>query len=282
MRYETLTRHQIHPRLPETATPISLRIYTTDDLSLLADDGRRWAVLILPGGAYQLTSPNEGERMAFAFLNAGVQAFVLDYSVAPDRYPSALLEAAAALHYIRHHASDYGVDPRRIAVCGFSAGGHLAGCLSNLYGVPEISGALGLTPEDIRPDASILCYPVLTALPGRRHEGSFENLLGTGAEVPAFLSLENSVSKDNPPTFLWTTQTDLSVPCDSTLLYAAALREKGVPFEVHIYANGPHGMVLGTRETAGEAAKHDPHVASWHPLCIDWLHALEESEHGST
>lgn len=276
MRCEVLTRTQLHPLLPKTATPIRLRTYVQDRLSLLSDDGRRWAVLILPGGGYGLTSPNEGERVALAFLAAGVPAFVLDYSVAPDRYPSALLEAAAALHFIRSHAPDYGADPHRVAVCGFSAGGHLAGCLSNLHGSPEVGGAVGLSPHEIRPDAAIFCYSVLTAQPGRCHPGSFENLLGPGAEVPPFLSLERSVTEHNPPSFLWCTATDPSVPCDSTLLYAAALREKGVPFEAHIYAKGPHAMILGTRETAGDESKLDAHVATWHSLCLEWLHSLEE------
>ncbi len=275
MRYEVLTRTQIHPLLPETATPIRLRAYVQDRLDLLSDDGRRWAVLILPGGGYGLTSPNEGERVALSFLAAGIPAFVLDYSVAPVRYPSALLEAAAALSFIRRHAAGYGVDPHRIAVCGFSAGGHLAGCLSNLHGCPDAWAPLGLSPQEIRPDAAIFCYSVLTAQPGRCHPGSFENLLGPGAEVPPFLSLEQSVTQHNPPSFLWCTGTDPSVPCDSTLLYAAALREKGIPFELHLYARGPHAMILGTRETAGDASKQDPHVSTWHPLCLEWLRSLE-------
>lgn len=274
MDYRVLSRRDIHPRLPETATPVRLRVYAQDKLSLLSDDGCRWAVLILPGGGYQVTSPNEGERVALAFLAAGIQAFVLDYSVAPDRYPNALLEAAAALSFIRANADQYGVSPHRVAVCGFSAGGHLAGCLSSELHTPVVDAALGLSFADVRPDATLLCYPVLTAQPGRCHEGSFQNLLGPEAEVPQHFSLENSVTQCNPPTFLWCTQTDPSVPCDSTLLYALALREKQVPFEAHIYGKGPHAMILGTHETAGDQSKIDSRVATWLPLCVDWLHSL--------
>src|SRR5699024_9614689 len=113
-----------------------------------------WAVLILPGGGYQVTAPGEGEPVALAFLAAGVQGFVLEYSVAPACWPQAFLEACAAMDFLRRNRDKYGVD--RLAVCGFSAGGHLAGCVANLWDSPLAAGELGLTPDQVRPDGAIL------------------------------------------------------------------------------------------------------------------------------
>ncbi|MEG1875895.1 MAG: alpha/beta hydrolase, partial [Angelakisella sp.] len=163
MLHEIFSREEISHALPGSATALRLTSYARPRSGLLGDDGDRWAVLILPGGGYELTSPTEGEPVALAFVAAGVQAFVLDYSVAPDVWPQAFLETAAAVAFLRKRAERYGFSPDKIAVCGFSAGGHLAGSLANLWQHAVIGQVLGVSPRQVRPDAAILCYPVISA-----------------------------------------------------------------------------------------------------------------------
>ena len=263
------------PRLPAGRSGTRLRIYARPDRGMLAGDGRRWAVIICPGGAYRVVAPAEGEPVALAYLAAGVQAFVLDYSVAPDCWPQAFLELAASVAWVREHAKQFGVDPRRIAVCGFSAGGHLAGCLANLWADPVIGEKLGLSPEQVRPDAAILSYPVITASGPFACQPCFEALMGRGAETPAKLSLEESVTRRNPPAFLWATVTDATVPVENTIAYAATLRAAGVPFELHLFSDGPHAMGLATAECAYRPEQINPHAAHWHELSVEWLRRLD-------
>ncbi len=237
----------------------------------LADTGRRWAVIICPGGGYQVVAPTEGEPVALDFLAAGVQAFVLHYSVAPVRYPAQLRELAAAVAYVRASREKYGID--RVAVCGFSAGGHLAGCLANLWAAPELAD-LG-RPEELRPDAAILGYPVISARDFGKPAASFYHLLGAiGGESQPQLSLETSVTAGNPPTFLWATATDQMVPVENTLLYAGALRQAGIPLELHIFRSGPHAMAAATDECAMGPSYRSAHIAGWLPLAAEWLAEL--------
>ena len=173
------------------------------------------------------------------FAAAGYATFVLEYSCAPSRYPTALREAAMAMGYIRREAARYGVDPGMVAALGFSAGGHLCGCLGTLYDSAEVVD-LG-SGDALRPDALCLCYPVAVSW-GRTHEGSFENLCGTDPGLRQRLSLEKLVRPDMPPVFLWHTRSDGSVPCRNSLILAQALEEAGVDFSLHIYRQGVHGL----------------------------------------
>ena len=272
MIYKTITREELNVPVPG-GEKVRLRAYLRPKRGVLADDGRRWAVIVCPGGGYRVLAHSEGEPVALAFLAAGMQAFVLDYSLAPVRYPAALMELAASVAWVRRHAEEYGIDPDRIAVCGFSAGGHLAGCAANLWNTPVLE-PLGLRPEEMWPDAAILCYPLITSEAREGHLLSFNSLLGEGVPVPPELSLEKSVSALTPPTFLWATVSDATVPVENTMLYADALRRAGVPFELHLYADGPHAMGLATAESAWRPEYENPHVATWHRLCVEWLHTL--------
>jgi len=224
-------------------------------------DGKRprGAVLVLPGGAYRMTSDREAEPIALRFTAAGFHAFVLRYSVAPNRHPKPLQDAQKALDLIRSQSSEWNLDPAKVAVCGFSAGGHLAASLG-VFGNP-------------RPDALILSYPVITSGPFA-HQGSFENLLGQEAPAPvqAQLSLETQVTDKTPPTFLWHTYDDAAVPLENTLLFAGALRQAAVPFELHVFPKGRHGISLAEAETDFEdGGGIDAHVARWMGLCVEWL-----------
>lgn len=276
MMHRSIAVEELHPALGAGAEPgACLRVYARSAQGLMADDGKRWAVIVCPGGGYHMLAATEGEPVALAFLAAGVQAFVLDYSVAPGRWPQSFLELAAGVAWVRGHAAQFGVAPDRIAVCGFSAGGHLAGSLANLWGQPLLGERLGLTPEQARPDAAALCYPVITAQGPFAHSGCFAQLLGEGAPVPPELSLEESVTPANPPAFLWATVTDDTVPVENTIAYAATLRAAGVPFELHLYGSGPHAMGLATPQSAWSPEYANPHAASWHGLCVEWLKGLK-------
>ena len=217
----------------------SLRCYLQPTAPAVAEKRLRPAVLIIPGGGYDHVSAREGEPVALRFLAKGFCAFVLDYSVAPLRYPAALREAAMALRYIRDHAEGFGIDPARVAVTGFSAGGHLAGLLGTMFDDPTLAD-LG-TPDQLKPDALGLCYPVAVSR-GRTHEGSFAALCGGDGSLRDRLSLDKLARADMPPVFLWHTRDDPSVPCRGSLLLAARLEELGVEFSLHIYRHGPHGL----------------------------------------
>jgi len=223
----------------------------------------RGAVVVCPGGGYTHRAPHEGEPIARAFNAAGFQAFVVQYRIAPDRHPAPMRDLSRAVRLVRSRADTFGVAPDRIAVCGFSAGGHLAASLGVCFGEPYLAGRGEVDRVSNRPDALILCYPVISAGPFG-HAGSFTSLLGPDASDAAkeALSLELRVSGTTPPAFLWHTADDAGVPVENSLLFAQALRRAGVPFELHVYPSGPHGLGLA-------AAR--PHIATWTGLCAGWL-----------
>lgn len=225
---------------------------------------KRPAVLILPGGGYSHTSPREAEPVALRFAAKGYQSFVLDYTCAPAGFPVALREACLAMRYIREHAADMEIDPGMVAALGFSAGGHLCGCLGTMFDCPEVSD---IGPEEcLRPDALVLCYPVAVAW-GKTHDGSFENISMGEEDLRQRLSLERNVRPDMPPVFLWHTRDDGSVPVRNSLILAQALDESGVDFSMHIYRHGPHG--LSTADEMAYSASHVPQTSADVPLWLD-------------
>lgn len=199
----------------------------------------RPAVLILPGGGYGHVSPREGEPVALRFLARGWCAFVLEYSVAPLKFPTQLREAAMAMAWIRANAEAFGIDPHALAAMGFSAGGHLCGTLGTLYDCPEVRHIA--PPEVLRPDALGLCYPVAVSW-GRTHEGSFRNLCGDDEALRRRLSLDRLVRPDMPPVFVWHTRNDETVPVRNSLILAQSLEEADIDFAMHIYRMGKHGL----------------------------------------
>lgn len=271
MIHEVLTAAEFVTALADSGAV--LHTYARPQEGFLAENGGRWGVLILPGGGYGVVAKSEGEPVALAFLGAGVQAFVLEYSVAPARWPQQLLETVSAIAYLRHNAGKYGIAPDKIAVCGFSAGGHLAGCAANLWGHSVIMDSLNLTAEQARPDAAILCYPVITM--GEYGSDMTRGNLFGDTPLAEETSLENSVTDRNPPTFLWATYTDGSVPVENSLMYANALRKQEVPFELHIFSKGPHAMGIATPDSAWQVDHTDVRASEWHPLCISWLKSLK-------
>ncbi|MDI9499113.1 MAG: alpha/beta hydrolase [Bacillota bacterium] len=232
--------------------------------------GARPGMLVLPGGGYGFTSPREAEPIALAWTAAGYNAYVLHYTTVPGTYwPTALTEAMAALLRIRAMAADWDQDPGRVAVTGFSAGGHLAADLACVSADMEFLAGLGLAPAAVRPDAAVLCYPVISAT-DVWHRGSFENLLGDRIDDPAALarvSLETRVTPETPPCFLWHTANDEAVPVANSLLFAGALARAGVPFELHVYPDGEHGLSLGS----WFVDTPQPPVQGWIAAARNWL-----------
>lgn len=233
---------------------------------------QRPAVIICPGGGYEYCSVREAEPVALRFAAFGIPAFVLRYSCVNKMFPTALLEAAQAVAYVRSNAETLGVDPEKIMICGFSAGGHLAGSLAVHWKKPFIAEALGGVSELYKPDGAVLCYPVITS-GEKRHDGSIANIVGTDypADKMELVSLEKQVTADVPPVFLWHTAEDDCVPVENTLLFAAALAENKIPFACHIFEKGGHGLSLCDDCTAGWEGHLNPDCARWFQMAVDWI-----------
>lgn len=273
MILETILLPQKFPALASLGSKATLRCFVRTPLAG-TDPLKKWpAILICPGGGYSHVSDREGEGVALEFLARGYQCFVLTYTCAPASYPLALREAAAALAFIRQEANEFFTDPSHTAVMGFSAGGHLAASLALFWDSPNVLVPLSLKAEQTRPDALCLGYPVITS-GSFAHRPSFEQLLGTDAPAQLLvrLSLEHSVRTDMPPVFLWHTQDDATVPVENSLLFSMALRREKVPFELHIYPHGVHGLALATNQTQAEGKEQVlEDVAYWPQLCDNWL-----------
>ncbi len=230
-----------------------MRTYLPDAPDRAYYHGERPAVLIFPGGGYEFTFVGEGEPIALRFASHGVAAFVLSYTCTdsmPSAYPNALREAFAAIRHLRTHAHELGIHPQKIFVCGFSAGGHLAACTGTLWNKAE-AGQWGADGETCRPDGLLLCYPVLRSTPPC-HSGSFRNFFGVkqpDEEMLRAFDMPKRVDRQTPRTFLWATASDDAVPVCGALEFAGALSEKGVPFELHVWENGRHGLCLGDQST---------------------------------
>lgn len=262
---------------PGLSTPQdpTLTCYLGDNFAEIDPARRKPAVLVCPGGAYQMCSQREAEPIALNYLPYGFQTFVLRYTVAPVGYPQQLLEASAALALIRRHAQEWFIDPDAIAVVGFSAGGHLAASTGTLWQEPFIAEQMGLQPEENKPNALVLSYPVITSLLKLTHGGSILNLLAgrEDAALRAKLSLENAVGPHTPPAFLWHTTDDAVVPVENSLLFAMSLSKYDIPYEMHIYPSGVHGLANCnyTTAAAGAEALHNSKCAVWVQLSVKWL-----------
>ena len=236
-------------------------------------------VLVCPGGGYNHTSDRESEIVAMQFNAMGYHTAVLRYSCAPAVFPTALLELAKAAAYMREHAAQYRIDPERIAVLGFSAGGHLAASLGVFWNtewfakIREENG-VKLTAQQIRPDGLILCYPVITS--GEyAHRGSFDDLLGEARRSDPFwlekMSLEKQDLRDVPPVFMWHTSYDNAVPLENSLYFATELIKARKPVEYHIFPGDVHGMSLADWRTRSETRIKDTSAVQWISLAHTWM-----------
>jgi len=240
--------------------------------SYLPDSGKATgaAIVIFPGGGYGALAPHEGEGYARFLNEQGIAGFVLKYRLgsAGYRHPVMLHDAARAVRTVRARAAEWKLDPKRIGIMGSSAGGHLASTLLTHFDNGQSGSTDPIEAQSSRPDLGILCYAVIT-LGEFTHQGSKNNLLGKdpAPDLVADLSNELKVTKDTPPCFIWHTFEDKAVPVENSLHFAEALRKAGVPFDLHIYERGPHGLGLGSRD-------YDP--AKWHPWTRDLICWLKE------
>ena len=245
----------------------TLREYILDNSPEIDINRKRPAVLVCPGGGYSMVSDREAEPVAMKFLSNGYSAFVLTYSVEPIGYPTQLLQAAKSIAYIRENAEEYNIHNDKILVCGFSAGGHLAANIGTLWEDEIIKKELGLKRGECKPNGMILAYPVITC-DEKGHKGSFDNLVGAGDKsLYQKLSAEKQVSKNTPPAFIWHTFNDGTVPVENSLLFAAALAENNIPFELHIFSDGVHGLSLCTEVTKVVNKRCEV----WMDLCLKWI-----------
>ena len=231
---------------------VTLTTYVLDSSPEMEHMSKKPAVLICPGGGYHFCSDREAEPIAAAFLAMGLHAFVLRYSLKENAvFPKPLNDAEEALEYIRDNAERYNVIPDKIAVCGFSAGGHLAAAL----------GTMGR----VRPNAMILCYACIT-----KYICQDTKVLAKNVPV-----IDTAVDSSTPPTFIFATCSDTCVNIENSVTMMAALTREGVPFESHIFSEGPHGLATSSLVTSPKGSQGDNgDCAKWLELCRSWLYRL--------
>jgi len=249
-----------------------LTCYLPDVFPEVNCDRKYPAILIIPGGGYAFVSPREAEPIALQYAALGFVPFILNYSVSPFKYPTALIEAAMAMIYIKENGKELNIDQNKTAAVGFSAGGHLCGCLATMADDEIIMQELGTHHISARPDAVVLSYPVITSI-GKSHVGSFDNLCGDNQELRRKMSLETRVSKESSPAFIWHTYNDAAVPVQNSILMASAYEAAEVDFSLHIFQNGPHGV--STADWASYHTNNLPDVSKglkdWIKMSADWL-----------
>lgn len=250
-------------------------------LTVFKPDGLKnnGAILVIPGGGYgTVCSDREGEPIALAYAARGLTAFMLEYSIgreAAGHQP--LIEASAAMAYIRDNSEKYCIDPERVYAVGFSAGGHLAASLAALWHRAEVTERSEIKYGANRPDAVVLCYPVITAFE-KAHKPSFYNIIGSTEPSEAqleYYSIERHVDKNTSPAFIMHTANDRTVPVENALCLAQSYASAGVPFELHIYPDAPHGLALANELTANGNPDHiRPQAARWLDDSIVFLNGL--------
>ena len=232
---------------------------------LVPDQQTAAAFIVRPGGAYQHLSPREGPPVARWLNTLGINAFVLKYRIGPKyHHPVEVEDVQRAIRLVRSHANDWHIDPKRIGIIGFSAGGHLASTAATHFDDGNPAAADPVDRVSCRPDLVILMYPVITMMDPYVHAGSRLNLLGAKPD-PALITLlsnERHVTSDTPPCFIVHTADDRTVPVQNSLMFALALRDNKVPVELHIFEHGPHGFALGGK---------DPILSTWPTLAASWL-----------
>lgn len=247
--------------------------YVHDRITEMAVHREKYPVMVVvPGGGYSMVSQREADPIAFEYLTAGYNVFTLTYSVGEKaRNFTPLKELSKTLMTIRENAEEWNCDPEKVAVVGFSAGGHLCASLATLWDSPELRAVLDTKGGLNRPNAAVLSYPVITA-DEFAHKGSILNVSGCpeGSEGYRFFSLDRHVSPDTCPVFIWHTVEDNAVPVENTIKFITELQKHKVSFECHIFPTGHHGISVCTQETGS----FDPYNGRWMQLSKEWLAKL--------
>lgn len=232
-----------------------------------ADKATGAAIVVCPGGGYARLASHEGHDVAVWLNSLGVTAIVLKYRLGPKyQHPAMLNDAQRAIRTTRAKAAEWKIDPNRVGIMGFSAGGHLASTAATHFDAGSAQASDPIERQSSRPDLLILGYPVVTLTDPYAHKGSRQNLLGQNPapELIELLSNEKQVTDKTPPTFFFHTADDSGVPVENSLMFAAALRRAKVPYELHVYETGRHGVGL---------AKDNPALSTWPKLLENWLRA---------
>ena len=272
MIHEVLYLKDRFPFLGEDGKNPNVSIYLPEPMWEMGwEDKKRPCLVVIPGGGYAMCSQREAEPIALQFLPEGFNVFVLRYSVAPHRFPTQLREVAALMELIYENAEKWHCDTDRVAITGFSAGGHLSAHYSTCYDIPEVREVF---PESKPVQASVLSYPVISADPKIAHIGSFQNLLGVKNLTPEQeekFSCDRQVTEKTPPAFLWHTAEDSVVPVANSLVYARALADHNVSVSVHIYPKGWHGLSTVDSQTNNTLPEDVCHAADWLSAVKKWL-----------
>lgn len=277
MKYEVIKLKDEFSFLGEEGRDPILELYLPYNMTEMHHENRkRPCMVVCPGGGYGMCSQRESEPIALKFLEEGFNVFVLTYSVAPNRFPTQIREVAAVMELIYKNADNWNCDTNKIAIIGFSAGGHLAAHYSTMFDCEEVRDVF---PESKSVNASILCYPVISAEAVTAHMGSFENLLGhkpQSQEETDYFSCDKNVKPTTPPAFLWHTAEDTCVPLKNTLLYAEALWRNNVPVELHVYPFGGHGLSTCDSQTIDDMTSVFEYNAQWISSAKKWLKLIFE------
>lgn len=283
--------------LQEGISPAVMTAYIQESNSGRAAVGGRPAVLICPGGAFIGISADEGEPVALRFASEGFHAFVLEYSigVGAAAFPNPFLDAARALCHIRQNVQRWALDPQRIALCGFSTGGYVAAAFSARWHEPWISEALGLPSDCFRPDSLILGYPVLDLyrFQCRNHRPDspmnptiemmntaiFNNPFPEREQVEAW-NFRDHITTKMPPTFLWSLGNDAYIDPAETLDFARSLVIQNIPYELHAFQGGSHGMSLGNQTVGYDfyGMKRQGNAIAWFDMAICWLREMGQGD----
>lgn len=236
---------------------------------------KRKTIVVCPGGGYVNLSEREGEPVALKYFAAGLNVAVLRYSTKGKAVNCApLIESCLAIKYLRDHADELYVDEKYVYITGFSAGGHLAAWTGTMWHALEVAAHLDGADQSIcKPTATLPCYPVITGDLNHAHRGSVITLNGgVEDEHLEYFSLEKHVDERTAPAFLWHTAEDTCVPVMNSLLYASALSANKIPFELHVFPKGPHGLSLCNKETwVNHPAYDNPYVACWMEMAIRFV-----------